>query len=57
MKHTILALLMAVGLAPVAQAEELTGDVKLACEAILCLSTGNRPSELNRPEYFGDSLS
>lgn len=46
MKHTILALLMAAGLVPVAQAEEeLTGDVKLACEAILCLSTGSRPSE------------
>ena len=25
----------------------LTGDAKLACEAILCLSTGNRPSECN----------
>lgn len=25
----------------------LTGDVRLACEAILCLSTGNRPSECN----------
>ncbi|MDR0576131.1 MAG: conjugal transfer protein TrbM [Candidatus Accumulibacter sp.] len=24
---------------------EFTGDVKLACEAILCLSTGQRPSE------------
>ena len=23
----------------------LTGDVRLACEAILCLSSGNRPSE------------
>ena len=23
----------------------LTGDTRLACEAILCLSTGNRPSE------------
>ncbi|HFC3525174.1 TPA: TrbM/KikA/MpfK family conjugal transfer protein, partial [Neisseria gonorrhoeae] len=28
------------------QVEDLfTGDVKLACEATLCLSTGNRPSE------------
>lgn len=38
-----------------AQAEELfTGDVKLACEAVLCLSSGTRPGEcapsLNR--YF-----
>lgn len=35
-------------------ASELTGDTKLACEAILCLSSGTRPSEcspsLNR--YF-----
>ena len=33
----------------------LTGDVKLACEAVLCLSSGGRPDEcspaLNR--YFG----
>lgn len=29
-----------------AQADELfTGDVKLACEAVLCLSTGQRPGE------------
>lgn len=27
--------------------QELTGDTRLACEAILCLSTGNRPSECN----------
>jgi hypothetical protein len=25
--------------------EELTGDTKLSCEAILCLSSGERPSE------------
>jgi hypothetical protein len=42
-------------LATQAQAqEELTGDVKFACEALLCLSSGTRPSEcspsLNR--YF-----
>lgn len=28
-----------------ARAEIFTGDTRLACEAILCLSTGNRPSE------------
>ncbi|MBS0554591.1 MAG: conjugal transfer protein TrbM, partial [Proteobacteria bacterium] len=37
------------------EAEVLAGDTRLACEAILCLSTGQRPSEcapsLNR--YFG----
>ena len=26
-------------------ADELTGDTKLACEAILCLSSSERPSE------------
>ncbi len=29
------------------KSKELTGDTKLACEAILCLSTGNPPSECN----------
>ncbi|CEF35058.1 conjugal transfer protein TrbM [Xanthomonas citri pv. citri] len=28
-----------------ASAQEFTGDTKLACEAILCLSTGQRPDE------------
>lgn len=27
--------------------DELTGDTKLSCEAILCLSTSDRPSECN----------
>jgi len=35
---------MTIGTAP-AQAEGFTGDVRLACEAILCLSTGQRPGE------------
>lgn len=30
---------------PVPKADFLTGDTKLACEAVLCLSTGSRPSE------------
>ena len=30
---------------PAAQPDLLTGDTKLACEAILCLSSGTRPSE------------
>lgn len=36
------------------QAEELTGDAKLACEAILCLSTNTRPTECNESlrRYF-----
>ncbi|MFJ3465765.1 TrbM/KikA/MpfK family conjugal transfer protein [Achromobacter spanius] len=35
--------------------EEFTGDKKLACEAILCLSTGSRPSECSpsMDRYFG----
>lgn len=39
-------------------ADELTGDTKLACEAILCLSTGTRPSECGPSiaRYFGISF-
>lgn len=48
MKRTIatvaLAALFSAG-ASSAGAQEFTGDVKYACEAIMCLSTGNRPSE------------
>lgn len=39
-----------------AQAQELfTGDTRLACEAILCLSTGKRPGECqpSLSRYFG----
>lgn len=28
-------------------AQEITGDAKLACEAILCLSSPNKPKECN----------
>jgi hypothetical protein len=41
---TLLAVAIA-GSASTANAEGFTGDTKLACEAILCLSTGSRPSE------------
>lgn len=36
-------------------AAELTGDTRLACEAILCLSSGSRPSECSPSlsRYFG----
>lgn len=45
MKKAIL-LLLAIAVSPAAQSgEELTGDVGLACEAILCLSSGERPGE------------
>lgn len=30
---------------PVSAQDVLTGDTRLACEAVLCLATGNRPSE------------
>ena len=34
------------GAAPAAFADDvLTGDTRLACEAVLCLSSGDRPSE------------
>jgi len=38
-----------------AHAEGFTGDVRLACEAILCLSTGQRPGECSPSlsRYFG----
>ena len=41
-------------MSPFVKAEELTGDTKLACEAILCLSSGTRPSECNETiqKYF-----
>lgn len=44
---TALALLPAAAMADTAQQQQqlLTGDVRLACEAVLCLSTGERPSE------------
>ena len=33
------------GAAPAAYADDvLTGDTRLACEAVLCLSSGDRPS-------------
>ncbi len=35
-----------IGNSPVAQADNLfSGNVRLACEAVLCLSSGSRPSE------------
>lgn len=43
---------------PAAHAEDLlTGDTRLACEAILCLSSGERPSECSPSlrRYFGIS--
>lgn len=41
--------------ANISHAEELTGDTRLACEAILCLSSSTRPSECNPAlnRYYG----
>lgn len=35
-----------------------SGDTKLACEAVLCLSSGNRPSECNESirKYYSISM-
>ncbi len=58
MQSKIVALvtgIMVMGTTPVFGADVLTGDTALACEAILCLSSGTQPPEcapsLNR--YFG----
>lgn len=43
------------GAAHAQEADVLAGDTRLACEAILCLSTGQRPSECtpSLDRYFG----
>lgn len=40
---------------PKIETEQFTGDTKLACEALLCLSSGSRPSECapSISRYFG----
>ena len=47
MKKLLVASILSVSVMATAQADDqfLTGDTKLSCEAILCLSTGNRPGE------------
>lgn len=44
-------------IAPAMAQETLTGDTRLACEAILCLATGQQPSECSPSlkRYFGIS--
>lgn len=53
----VLGLAVASGAAGEAAARDdlLTGDTRLACEAVLCLSTGTRPSECSSSlsRYFG----
>lgn len=43
---------------PASADEMFTGDVKLACEAVLCLSTGQRPNECapSIQRYFSISM-
>ncbi len=41
---TVLAAFLGAGLTAHAQ-DELTGDTRLACEAVLCLSTASPPAE------------
>lgn len=55
----VMLFLLCLPLTPSAWAEEdlLTGDTRLACEAILCLSSGDRPGECSPSlsRYFGIS--
>ena len=57
-KQLILGIAMTSPICASAIAEVLQGDTKLACEAVICLSTGSQPSEctpsLNR--YFSISF-
>lgn len=53
---TLAVLMVFFGSGPFAQAEDvLTGDKRLACEALLCLSSGTRPGECSSSlsRYFG----
>jgi len=54
---TLAALMVALGstAGPASAQELLTGDTRLACEAVLCLSSGTRPGECSPSleRYFG----
>ena len=45
MNRGVLLAVALAAVAPAASAQGFTGDTKLACEAILCLSSGQRPDE------------
>jgi hypothetical protein len=47
MKKLVLSVTAMAVLTSSAIAQEITGDAKLACEALLCLSSPNRPQECN----------
>jgi hypothetical protein len=55
MAAVMVALGAPAGSASAQDADVLSGDTRLACEAILCLSTGQRPSECtpSLDRYFG----
>ncbi len=57
MKKIIIAILLAQSFSVSAHAQEFAGDIKLACEALLCLSSGVRPTECapSLARYFGIS--
>lgn len=48
-KQLLLSITLVFGTTGPAFATLLTGDTKLACETILCFSTGTRPSEYTPP--------
>lgn len=49
------ALAIGTSASPASAQDELTGDTRLACEAILCLSSSTRPGECapSLSRYFG----
>ena len=57
LKTAVATAVLSLAAALPATAQELTGDTKLACEAILCLSSGQRPDECapSLARYFGIS--
>lgn len=57
-KHVFMAIVLTFAYQAPGHTQELTGDVKLACEALLCLSSGTRPSECapSLARYFSISF-
>lgn len=54
----LVGLVSAAGFTPAISQQTLSGDTKLACEAIICLSTGQRPDQCTPPiqRYFSISF-
>ena len=57
-KHALLGVGLTFTLVTPALSEEFTGDTKLACEAIICLSTGQPPNQCaaSLAKYFSISF-